>query len=129
MRGLSYPLFTVGAINSLFFGAYGSALEAVDGTDCPGPRTVFTAGCLAGAAQLVLATPVDLVKVRLQAQQGRFHSSLRYCNELAVTMAAGAASSEVSAEASNPLTTRCKPPLPTDTSASTAANWVFACLL
>ena len=47
-------------------------------------------------------------------------------------MAAGAASSEVSAEASNPLTTRCKPPLPTDTSASTAStvNWVlFTCVL
>lgn len=72
MRGLSYPLFTVGAINSLFFGAYGWALEAVDGTDSPGPQAVFSAGCLAGAAQLVLATPVDLVKVRLQAQQGRY---------------------------------------------------------
>ena len=40
----------------------------------PGARptytAVFGAGCVAGAAQLTIAVPVDLVKVRLQAQQG-----------------------------------------------------------
>ena len=40
----------------------------------PGARptytAVFAAGCVAGAAQLTIAVPVDLVKVRLQAQQG-----------------------------------------------------------
>jgi len=42
----------------------------------PGTRptytAVFAAGCVAGAAQLSIAVPVDLVKVRLQAQQGRY---------------------------------------------------------
>lgn len=33
---------------------------------------VFAAGCIAGFAQLSLAVPVDLVKVRLQAHQGRY---------------------------------------------------------
>ena len=33
---------------------------------------VFLAGCLGGAGQLVLACPVDLVKVRLQANKGIF---------------------------------------------------------
>ena len=29
LRGLSYPLYSVGAINSLFFGVYTRALEAM----------------------------------------------------------------------------------------------------
>ena len=49
----------------------------------PGLLTVFTAGCVAGAAQLSLAVPVDLVKVRLQAgarsSQYRSHFTASYC--------------------------------------------------
>ena len=36
----------------------------------PDTRSVLTAGCVAGAAQLTLAVPVDLIKVRLQSHQG-----------------------------------------------------------
>ena len=32
---------------------------------------MFLAGCIAGAAQLSLAVPVDLIKVRLQSLHGR----------------------------------------------------------
>ena len=72
MRGLSYPIYTVGAINAIFFGVYTRALDSLSTPDMarPGLLTVFTAGCVAGAAQLSLAVPVDLVKVRLQADQG-----------------------------------------------------------
>jgi len=73
MRGLSYPILSVGVINSLFFGVYSSTLTAINNqSNSPTYSQVFTAGCVAGGAQLVLAVPVDLVKVRLQAQQGRF---------------------------------------------------------
>ena len=83
MRGLSYPIYTVGAINAIFFGVYTRALDSLSTPDTraldslvtsdmarPGLLPVFTAGCVAGAAQLSLAVPVDLVKVRLQADQG-----------------------------------------------------------
>ena len=73
MRGLSYPIYTVGAINAIFFGVYTRALASLaPAPDMAAPSLlpVFTAGCLAGAAQLTLAVPVDLVKVRLQADQG-----------------------------------------------------------
>ena len=53
----------------------------------PGTRptytAVFAAGCVAGAAQLSIAVPVDLVKVRLQAQQGETgltHDIVQYYN-------------------------------------------------
>ena len=77
MRGLSYPLYTVGAINSIFFGVYTRALERIRASAPPDLSSsylsVLGAGCVAGAAQLCLAVPVDLVKVRLQAQQGEFN--------------------------------------------------------
>ena len=56
----------------------------------PGTRptytAVFAAGCVAGAAQLTIAVPVDLVKVRLQAQQGETGLTLPlYYNTISVT--------------------------------------------
>ena len=73
MRGLSYPVYTVGAINAIFFGVYTRTLDSLSTSsamDSSKLLSVFTAGCVAGAAQLSLAVPVDLVKVRLQADQG-----------------------------------------------------------
>ena len=72
MRGLSYPIMSVGFINSLFFGVYDLALTTISSSPSPTYSHLFSAGCVAGAAQLVLAVPVDLVKIRLQAEQGRF---------------------------------------------------------
>ena len=77
MRGLSYPVYTVGAINAIFFGVYTRTLERLSTSPAmAGSRLlpVFTAGCVAGTAQLSLAVPVDLVKVRLQADQGELMS-------------------------------------------------------
>ena len=73
MRGLSYPVYTVGAINAIFFGVYTRTLDSLSTSPAMASSrllSVFTAGCVAGAAQLSLAVPVDLVKVRLQADQG-----------------------------------------------------------
>ena len=87
MRGLSYPIFSVGVINSLFFGAYTSTLSAIchsaderDRRDTPSYSQVVSAGCVAGAVQLVLAVPVDLIKVRLQAHQGDVGGGDDGCN-------------------------------------------------
>ena len=67
MKGLSYPVYSVGAINSLLFGVYVKSLESL-GSSSYG--SILVAGALSGAAQLSLAVPVDLVKVRLQASRG-----------------------------------------------------------
>ena len=67
MKGLSYPVYSVGAINSLLFGVYVKSLESL-GSSSYG--SILVAGALSGAAQLSLAVPVDLVKVRLQASGG-----------------------------------------------------------
>ena len=72
MRGLSYPIMSVGVINSLFFGVYNLTLSTLSSSSTPNYSHLFSAGCVAGAAQLVLAVPVDLIKIRLQAEQGRF---------------------------------------------------------
>ena len=70
MRGLSYPILSVGFINSLFFGVFDQVLTNISPSSHPSYLHLFSAGCVAGAAQLVLAVPVDLVKIRLQAEQG-----------------------------------------------------------
>ena len=70
MRGLSYPILSVGFINSLFFGVFDQVLTNISPSSPPSYLHLFSAGCVAGGAQLVLAVPVDLVKIRLQAEQG-----------------------------------------------------------
>ena len=71
MRGLSYPIYSVGAINSLLFGVYMKTLEVLSSPSTgPTYTDILLAGAVSGAAQLTLAVPVDLVKVRLQAMKG-----------------------------------------------------------
>lgn len=71
MRGLSYPIYSVGAINSLLFGVYMKTLEVLPSPSSgPTYTNILVAGAVSGAAQLTLAVPVDLVKVRLQAMKG-----------------------------------------------------------
>ena len=74
MRGLSYPILSVGFINSLFFGVFDKVLTNISPSSPPTYLHLFSAGCVAGGAQLVLAVPVDLVKIRLQAEQGDDYS-------------------------------------------------------
>ena len=73
MKGLSYPIYSVGAVNSLLFGAYVKSLEMIRGTDSSSPPSyteILLAGGISGAAQLTIACPVDLIKVRLQSAKG-----------------------------------------------------------
>ena len=75
-KGMSYPILANGAINSIFFGVYGVTLRSIaekrqhqTGAK-PTHFDVYLAGIVAGAAQMVLACPVDVVKVKLQTQTG-----------------------------------------------------------
>ena len=75
MKGLSYPVYSVGAINSLLFGVYVKCLQTMERSGegarlTPSYSSILVAGAVSGAAQLILAVPVDLVKVRLQASRG-----------------------------------------------------------
>jgi len=69
-KGMLYPIVSNGAINSIFFGVYGSLLPKLQRGDKEGVDylSVFLAGTVGGAVQLGVACPVELVKVRLQTQ-------------------------------------------------------------
>ena len=75
-KGMAFPLGAVGILNSVFFGVYGNLLrqwypDAGSGkSETPSYTAVFLAGGFAGAVQAIPACPIDLVKVRLQAQTG-----------------------------------------------------------
>ena len=73
-KGMWYPILSAGAMNSMFFGVYGTTLKLIEKSDAlsnSGQYTkTFVAGCAGGAAQLVIACPVDLVKIKLQTQTG-----------------------------------------------------------
>ena len=73
MKGLSYPIYSVGAVNSLLFGAYVKSLEMIRSTNSSFPPSyteILLAGGISGAVQLSIACPVDLIKVRLQSVKG-----------------------------------------------------------
>ena len=74
-KGMWYPILSAGAMNSMFFGVYGTSLKLIEKSDAlnhSGQYTkTFLAGCAGGAAQLVIACPVDLVKIKLQTQTGK----------------------------------------------------------
>lgn len=72
-RGMSWPVLSYGAVNSVFFGVYGNSLSLIQhystrDSDKPCYWQIYLAGCIGGTAQLVLACPVDLIKVVLQSQ-------------------------------------------------------------
>jgi solute carrier family 25 protein 45/47 len=70
-KGMSYPILSAGAMNSLFFGVYGVTLRAIaKNEEKPSHQNIFLAGCAGGAAQLAISCPVDLVKIKLQMQAG-----------------------------------------------------------
>merc|ERR1712156_21884 len=77
-KGMSYPLLSAGALNAIYFGTYGLALDAIKNIKRSTNSTLhateptswdrFLAGCAGGATQLVVSCPVDLVKIKLQVQ-------------------------------------------------------------
>ena len=78
-KGMAFPLLTNGVLNAIYFGASSGALRGIDwalggpsggGSADRAPLTarLFAAGCVGGAAQLLVAVPVDLVKIQLQTR-------------------------------------------------------------
>lgn len=81
-KGMYYPMLSAGALNSLFFGVYGVSLKFLtsfrEGSSPtsthhikPTNWEIFWAGCAGGAAQLIVACPVDVAKIKLQTQTGK----------------------------------------------------------
>ncbi|KAJ2771231.1 hypothetical protein IWQ56_001868 [Coemansia nantahalensis] len=71
-KGMASPLVGIAAVNSLLFWAYslGKTLQTGSPAATPTLGQVAIAGAGAGVVNSVLASPVELLKVRLQAQYG-----------------------------------------------------------
>ncbi|XP_045186415.2 solute carrier family 25 member 45-like [Mercenaria mercenaria] len=70
-RGLSWPLFSFGIVNSTFFGVYGHTLTYLEKDKTKRKSNllhIYLSGCVGGAAQLVFVVPVDYIKTALQSQ-------------------------------------------------------------
>ncbi|KAF2356049.1 Mitochondrial substrate/solute carrier [Trinorchestia longiramus] len=65
-RGMTSPMVGVGAVNAVIFGVHGAVSKRFD--DPNSLKTHFTAGVCAGFVQSFIASPVELVKTRLQIQ-------------------------------------------------------------
>lgn len=71
---MSSPLIGISAVNSLLFASYGYCKRLINPFNEPLtlPQTAL-AGAGAGAIQSVLASPVELGKIRMQGQYGGAH--------------------------------------------------------
>ncbi|KAJ3606369.1 hypothetical protein NHX12_025890 [Muraenolepis orangiensis] len=73
-KGISLPVTTISMTSSVVFGTYRNCLQClsqVRGGAPGGPNTkpeVFLSGMAAGVAQILVMSPGDMVKVRLQCQ-------------------------------------------------------------
>lgn len=72
-RGMAFPILTTGMVNCLLFGVYGNQLRDFqrsirdrDERRAALPRHVFLAGTYAGLIQSFVASPVELIKIRMQ---------------------------------------------------------------
>lgn len=72
-RGMAFPILTTGMVNCLLFGVYGNHLRELqrripdrDERRAALPRHVFLAGTYAGFIQSFVASPVELIKIRMQ---------------------------------------------------------------
>ncbi|XP_052766990.1 solute carrier family 25 member 45-like isoform X2 [Mya arenaria] len=71
-RGLSWPLFSYGLVNSVFFGTYASTLKVLGShtghSKAPEFLPILVAGSVGGVAQLSVSVPIEVIKVVLQSQ-------------------------------------------------------------
>ncbi|KAF7428982.1 hypothetical protein PC9H_008219 [Pleurotus ostreatus] len=68
-KGMASPLLGIAGVNSLLFASYGLSKRAIS----PFPlslKEIAAAGAMAGAANAILASPVEMFKVRMQGQYG-----------------------------------------------------------
>jgi len=69
-KGMASPLIGIAGVNSLLFAAYSVSKRVVSPYPDLSIPQIAAAGSLAGAANAVLASPVEMFKVRMQAQYG-----------------------------------------------------------
>ena len=64
------PLLGIAGVNSLLFAAYGTSKRIISPFGQLSLKEIAAAGAMAGAANAVLASPVEMFKVRMQGQYG-----------------------------------------------------------
>jgi solute carrier family 25 carnitine/acylcarnitine transporter 20/29 len=74
-KGMEAPVLGVGFINALVFGVFGNSYRYLEGRRQEVTTTskyidTYNAGCAAGFASCLISSPVELVKTRLQIQDG-----------------------------------------------------------
>ncbi|KAI0688977.1 mitochondrial carrier [Cytidiella melzeri] len=69
-KGMASPLIGIAGVNSLLFAAYGVSKRLVSPFPDLSLKQIALAGSMAGAANAVLASPVEMFKVRMQGQYG-----------------------------------------------------------
>ncbi|XP_004627301.1 solute carrier family 25 member 45 isoform X1 [Octodon degus] len=74
-KGMSFPIASIGMVNSVLFGVYSNTLQALTSTShqdrraqLPSYTCIFIAGCTGGFLQAYSLAPFDIIKVRLQNQ-------------------------------------------------------------
>jgi len=69
-KGMASPLLGIAGVNSLLFAAYVASKRVVSPFPDLSIRQIALAGGMAGAINAILASPVEMFKVRMQGQYG-----------------------------------------------------------
>ncbi|KAL4079001.1 mitochondrial carrier [Scleroderma citrinum] len=69
-KGMASPLIGIAGVNSLLFASYAASKRIVSPFPQLSLPQISLAGAMAGAANAVLASPVEMFKVRMQGQYG-----------------------------------------------------------
>ncbi|KAI0250925.1 mitochondrial carrier domain-containing protein [Lactifluus subvellereus] len=69
-KGMASPLLGIAGVNSLLFAAYGTSKRIIWPFGQLSLKQTAAAGAMAGAANAILASPVEMFKVRMQGQYG-----------------------------------------------------------
>ncbi|EMD33104.1 hypothetical protein CERSUDRAFT_118160 [Gelatoporia subvermispora B] len=69
-KGMASPLIGIAGVNSLLFAAYGVSKRLISPFPQLSLKEIAAAGAIAGAINAVLASPVEMFKVRMQGQYG-----------------------------------------------------------
>ncbi|KAI0036126.1 mitochondrial carrier domain-containing protein [Vararia minispora EC-137] len=69
-KGMLSPLLGIAGVNSLLFAAYGTSKRIISPYPDLSLKQIAAAGAMAGAANAILASPVEMFKVRMQGQYG-----------------------------------------------------------
>ncbi|KAF9045134.1 mitochondrial carrier domain-containing protein [Panaeolus papilionaceus] len=69
-KGMASPLIGIAGVNSLLFASYGISKRIISPYPQLSLKEIALAGAMAGAANAILASPVEMFKVRMQGQYG-----------------------------------------------------------